>query len=126
MNTITKVALLSAALTLPAISGVAYSHLQDNNSSGMMMGQQVEQMRGHMQENHALMEIIIAKEYAEKRNQMMQEHKQSMQRQMQGMNKMMSDELMSEAPSEKMGERMDVMSMRMNMIQMMEYQDLPK
>ena len=77
MNTITKVALLSAALTLPAISGVAYSHQQDNNnSSGMMMdqqmmGQQMEQMRGRMQENHALMEKIIAEEDAGKRNQMM-------------------------------------------------------
>ena len=41
-----------------------------------------------------------------------------MQRQMQGMNKMMSDELMSGTPSEKMDERMDMMQM------MMEYQDL--
>ena len=57
---------------------------------------------------------------------MMQEHKQSMQGQMQGMNKMMSDELMSGTPSEKMDEPMDMMSMRMNMIQMMGYQDLPK
>ena len=69
MNTITKVAILSAALTLPAISGVAYSHQQDNNSSGMMMnqqmmGQQMEQMRERMQENHTLMEKIIAEEDA--------------------------------------------------------------
>ena len=45
MNTITKAVILSAALTLPAISGVAYSHQQGNNSGGMMMSpEMMEQM----------------------------------------------------------------------------------
>jgi len=124
MNTITKAAILSAALTLPVISGIAYSHQQGNNSGGMMMnpqmmGQKMEQMREQMQGNHALMDKIMAEEDAEKRNMMMQNHMQSMQQQMQGMNKMMDDELMGETPSAKMDERMDMMSMRMNMMQMM-------
>ena len=61
MNTITKAVILFVALTLPAISGVAYSHQQSDNSDGMMMdlkmmSQQAEQMRERMQQNHLLME----------------------------------------------------------------------
>lgn len=133
MNTIVKSVLLSAALVLPALSGTAYSHQQGNKGGGMMMnpemmGQQMMDMRERMQENHALMENIIAEDNVEKRDKMMKEHMESMQDQMRGMDKMMSDELASGTTSEDMGERMEMMNMRMNMMQMMmgqmmEYQD---
>ena len=133
MNTITKAILLSAALTLPALSGNAYSHQQGNNGDGMMMNpqmmqQQMMNMRAQMQENHSLMENIMAEENTTQRNKMMQKHMESMQGQMRGMNKMMGDELMSGSSSADMDKRMEVMNMRMNMMQMMmgqmmEYQD---
>ena len=124
MNTFTKAAILSVALTLPAISGVAFSHQQNDNSNGMMMNpqmmeQKMMKMREQMQESHALMAKIMAEENVEKREQMLQEHMQSMRQQMQGMNKWMDDELMSGSPSQDMDERMKMMNMRMNMMQMM-------
>lgn len=133
MNTIFKAALLSTALTLPILSGIAYGHQQGSQSGGMMMtpektNQHMMQMREQMQESHALIEKIMAEENVEKREKMLQEHMQSMRQQMQGMNKWMDDELMSGSPSQDMDERMRVMNMRMNMMQMMmeqmmEYQD---
>ena len=50
MNTITKAILISTVLTLPALSGNAYSHQQDSNGSGMMtdpqmMGPEMMNMR---------------------------------------------------------------------------------
>ena len=84
-----------------------------------MMGKQMMKMRDQMQENHALMDKIMAEEDATKRNKMMQQHMKSMQQQMQGMNKMMDDELMSGMPSADMDKRMEMMNMRMNMMQMM-------
>ena len=135
MNTITKAILLSAALTLPALSGNAYSHQQGNNSSGgmmmdpQMMEQKMTNMREAMQDNHVLMEKIMAEENAGQRSKLKQKYRDSMQQQMRGMNKIMGEELLSGMPSENMDKRMGMMDMRMMqmmMEQMMEHQDLPE
>ena len=128
MKFIVKSLLLSSVLVVPAVSGIAFAHQQDSTGGGMMMNpkmmdQKMMQMRERMQENHALMEKIITEQNAEKRDQMMQEHMQSMQRQMEGMNKVMADELAGGTPSIDMDERMKMMDMRMQMMmgQMMDH-----
>ena len=124
MKSIVKSLLLSSVLVISAVTGAALAHLQGGENGGLMMNskmmdQKMMQMRDRMQENHALMEKIIAEQDSEKRDKMMQEHMQSMQRQMEGMNKMMADELAGGTPSSDMDERMKVMDMRMQMMQMM-------
>jgi len=123
MNTIAKAILISTALTLPALSGNAYSHQQGDSSGSMMSPKMMEQrmmkMHEKMQDNHMLMKKIMAEENAGQRNEMMDKYKESMQQQMRGMNKVMSDELASGTTSEDMGQRMEMMNMRMDMMQMM-------
>lgn len=124
MNTTLKSVLLAMTLTLPALSGTVYSHQQNDQSEGMMkdpenMDQHMMLMREQMQESHALIKKIMAEKNDEKRDQMLQEHMQSMRQQMHGMNKWMDDELMSGSPTQDMDERMRMMNMRMNMMQMM-------
>ena len=97
MNAIAKAILISTALTLPALSGNAYSHQQGNNSGGsmmggmmmgpQMMGQEMMNMREQMQENHSIMGQIRDEKSTDKRNELMQQHMNSMQEQMQMMNK---------------------------------------
>jgi len=61
MNTITKAVILSAALTLPAISGVAYSHQQGNNGHGMMMSpEMMQQMKESGAMSPEMMEQMMA------------------------------------------------------------------
>jgi len=142
MKTIAKAILISTVIALPAFSGNAYSHQQ--GSSGMMMdpqmmGQQMMHMREQMQQNHELMDKIMAEENTAKRNDMMQKHMKSMLQQMHGMNqmmgggymggkmmgdeqtgsKMMGNKQMGGMPCGDMEQRMDMMGMRMNMMQMM-------
>lgn len=124
MNTIAKAILISAAISLPAISGIAYGHEKGDAKSGSMMnnkmmGEQMMNMRAQMQQNHDLMESIINENNAGKRDQLMQQHMDSMQSQMHGMNKVMGDELVGGTSSEDMAGRMEMMNMRMNMMQMM-------
>jgi uncharacterized protein HemX len=129
MNTLSKAILITTVIALPALSGKAYSYQQSDNDDGMMtnqqmmgqqmMGQQMMKMREQMQENHALMEKIVAEEDAAKRQAMMRKHMESMQQQMQGMNRMMGDGHMGGMPCEDTDKRMEMMSTRMNMMQMM-------
>lgn len=125
MNTIAKTVLLSTALVLPALSGNLYSHQQsgdnkdDSTMGGMMMGHQMMNMREQMQENHALMEKIMAENNTAKRDEMLQQHMQSMQEQMHMMNKTMGDHDVDGMTTKEMADRIDMMDMRMNMMQMM-------
>jgi hypothetical protein len=124
MNTIAKAILISTVIALPGFSTNAYSHQQGNSGSGMMMdphmmGQQMMNMRQQRQRNHELMEEIMAEENAEKREQMLRQHMESMQQQMQGMHMMMGDGHMGGAPCADKDKRMEMMDMRMNMMQMM-------
>ena len=106
------------------------------SDSGMMMnpqmmGQQMMHMREQMQQNHELMDKILAEENASKRNDMMQKYMQSMQQQMHGMNQMMGGGhmmgggnmmgggYMGGMPCGYMDQRMEMMDTRMNMMQMM-------
>lgn len=137
MNTIAKVILISAAVSLPALSGSAYSH-QKFDSKGnsmmgdmMMMGQkQMMNMREQMQDNQSLMEQIRAEGNADKRSQLMQQHLKSMNKQMETMNKMMGDDKgdMSSVEMPEHMQMMKIMNTRMDMMQMMmkqmmEYQE---
>jgi len=127
MNTIAKVILISAAVSLPALSGSAYSH-QKSDSNGnsmmgdMMMGQkQMMTMREQMQDNQSLMEQIRAESNADKRTQLMQQHMKSMNEQMETMNKMMGDDQgsMSSVEMPEHMQMMEIMNARMDMMQMM-------
>jgi hypothetical protein len=136
MNTFIKVVLVSAAISLPALSGNVYSHEEAEAKSGQMMpdmmmsNQQMMDMREQMRKNRSLMEQIRAESDAEKRTQLMQIHLKSMNKQMGMMNKLMGDDRGDMSGVEMtehmqmmkiMGDRMDMMQMMMQ--QMMEYQD---
>lgn len=133
MNTIAKVILLSAAVSLPALSGSAYGHQKtDSNSNsmtgGMMMGdmmmmgqKQMTNMREQMQDNQSLMEQIRAEGNDGKRTQLMQQHMKSMNEQMETMHEMMGDDQgsMSSTEMPEHMQMMNIMNSRMGMMQMM-------
>jgi hypothetical protein len=124
MNTISKAILMTVAISLPALSTNVYSHQQSGNNGGnmmgpKMMGQQMMNMRDRMQENHALMEKAMSEQNVGKRKKMTQEHMQSMQQQMQEMNQWTDDEMYSGSATPDMDKRVEMMGMRMNMMQMM-------
>lgn len=124
MKTLTKVILISAAISLPVLSGQVYSHAESNTNTdemtgGMMMGnQQMMGMREQMLKNESLMEQIRAEDNAEKRTQLMQEHMKSMNGQMEMMNKMMGHN-QGDMSGVKTPEHMQMMNSRMDMMQMM-------
>jgi protein CpxP len=124
MNTISKAILMTVAISLPALSTNGYSHQQSGNNSGNMMSpkmmrQQMTNMRDRMQENHALMDKAMSEQNIEKRKKMTQEHMQSMQQQMQEMNQLTDDEMHNSYAKPGMDNRVEMMGMRMNMMQMM-------
>ena len=66
MTTIAKVILISAAVSLPALSGSAYSHQNSDSNGNSMMGdmmtmgqKQMMNMRDQMQGNQSLMEKMM-------------------------------------------------------------------
>jgi hypothetical protein len=132
MNTIAKIILVSAVISLPALSGNVYSHEKSGAKSGQMMpdmmmsNQQVMGMREQMRKNQPLMEQIRAEGNAEKRTQLMQEHMKSMNNQMGMMNKLMGDDRgdMSGVEMTEHMQMMKIMDNRMDMMQqMMGYRD---
>ncbi len=120
MNTLAKAVLVSAVISLPALSGNAYSHAKTDSTGGMMMDpQQMMDMHEKMQKNHALMEQIRLEEDAGKRTDMMQQHMKSMHEQMQMMGNMMGGEHRGKMPAEAMPDQIEMMKKRMDMMQMM-------
>jgi protein CpxP len=123
MNHLTKTVTAATTLCLLAFTIPAFSHQSDNNSGlfqgDMMMDtQKLSGIHRQMRENQSLMERIRNEQDPSTRDQMMQQHMDSMHKQMETMNRMMGSENLDSSPDD-MGKRMDSMNQRMNMMQMM-------
>lgn len=124
MNTLAKVFLVSAVISLPVFSGNAHSHANADSKGGMMGGmmmepQQMMNMHERMQQSHSLMEQIKSEEDADKRSKLMQQHMEGMHEQMQMMDKMMDHKSKDDMSSNAKPGQMQMMNMRMDMMQMM-------
>lgn len=124
MNKMLNTLALASALSLPAISLDAAAHGNARGGMGSMMGdsmmqQQMTKMHEQMQKNHELMQQIMNEENLEKRQSLMQQHMQSMHDQMHLMGQPMGGSNDGAQPPVEMQERMKLMDMRINMMQMM-------
>lgn len=92
MNTLTKVILVSAVISLPALSGNAYSDGNSVSKGGMGMDpQQMTSLRESMHNNQHMMDQISVEKNVDKRNQLMQQHIDDMHEQTQMMMKQMME-----------------------------------
>ena len=135
MNTIVKAIMLSTAMSFSAFAGGNHSDGNSSSNTGSMGGgmmtdqNQMTNMRLNFQQNQNLMEQIRNEEDANKRNELLQKHMNSMQEQMQSMNNLMEGGSQDHMSAEEMPEQIEMMNKRMNMMQMMmkqmmQHQDL--
>ena len=132
MKNLISTFVIATAISMPVFSEKGHEHDDSKGpvKNGMMMGhEQMMAMHEHMQKMKEMMAKIKAETDPEKRQQLMQEHRRTMQGGMKmldesmgmGMGKGMD---MTKAGSSKMGnmdmkKRMDMMEERMGMMQMM-------
>ena len=132
MKNLISTFVIATAISMPVFAEKGHEHDDSKGpvKNGMMMGhEQMMAMHEHMQKMKEMMAKIKAETDPEKRQQLMQEHRRTMQGGMKmldesmgmGMGKGMD---MTKAGSSKMGnmdmkKRMDMMEERMGMMQMM-------
>ena len=126
MKSITKAITLASALALGAAAGPALAHYQyhdhgcdmqsrDNYPMGSMVP--MTQMQAMMQRDRALMEQMVEEPDLQKRQELMQQHMQSMRGQMMG--GYMNPGQGAELTPEQMQQQMEMMNRRMDRMQQM-------
>ena len=132
MKNLISTFVIATAISMPVFSEKGHEHHDSKGpvKNGMMMGhEQMMAMHEHMQKMKEMMAKIKAETDPEKRQQLMQEHRRTMQGGMKMMDESMGMGMgkgmdMTKAGSSKMGnmdmkKRMDMMEERMGMMQMM-------
>lgn len=109
MKTLISVLLFSVALSAPVFADSQHHGKESQPSSNNMMD-----MKEHMQSMQAMMKSLKQEPNPEKRSELIDAHMQSMKKGM-----MMNNHSEDGDASMPMGQRMDMMNKRINMMQMM-------